>query len=185
MAAGRFAGSKVNWPKLLERFPMKDDANLSKLLTLKKNHEQYLRRLAALPEKAPAIDWAAYKSKLSPAFVDAIKQKYEAISIPYPKSNVDELINTADKELESKADHCKTQNMKIIAELEEEFKKLDAQRPIEEMTLQEYKQAYPDSGPSVPYPTPEPHDDDENSRKWRIYIERAEKGDKSLPKPVY
>ncbi|KAE8748908.1 hypothetical protein FOCC_FOCC004313 [Frankliniella occidentalis] len=184
MAAGRFAGTKVNWPSLLERFPLKDDANLSKVLTLKKNHEAFLRRLAVLPEKAPAIDWAAYKSKISPAFVDAIKQKYEAISVPYPKSNVDDLINNSEKENDQKVANCKAGNLKLVAELEEELKALDSKLPIEEMTIQEYKQAYPDVGPSVSHPTPHPHDDPDNNREWRIYIAAADKGDKSVPRPV-
>lgn len=56
----------------------------------------------SLPEKPPAIDWATYKAKIpNAAFVDAIKQQYEAISIPYPKSNVDEMINAKEKSLVS------------------------------------------------------------------------------------
>ncbi|KAJ1531515.1 hypothetical protein ONE63_000190 [Megalurothrips usitatus] len=177
MAAQRFAGSKVNWKSILDRFPSTAEDQVTKLMKLKKNHETYLRSLAALPEKPPAIDWATYKTKLSnPAFVDAIKQKYEALQIPYPKSNVDSDINNQEQELVS-------ENQKKVQSISEKIKELEDMMPIEQMTLQEFKQAYPEivscrsfKRPSTTHPTPWPCDDPETNSEWRKYLAAKEKG---------
>uniref|UniRef100_A0A6G1S6F5 ATP synthase subunit d, mitochondrial n=1 Tax=Aceria tosichella TaxID=561515 RepID=A0A6G1S6F5_9ACAR len=176
MAANRFSSPKVNWKAIIERFPSTEETQVNKLMKLKKNHEGFVRRLVSLPEKPPAIDWAAYKSKISPAFVDSIKQKYESIKIPYPKSNVDDIINAREKELDVDIAKTVAENNEEIKKLEAEIAALDARLPVEQMTWQEFKQAYPELGPSVSHPTPWPHDDPEVNAQWRAYLAAKEKG---------
>lgn len=177
MAASRFTGSKVNWKAIVDRFPMKNEEQASKLLKLKKNHETYLRRLVSLPEKSPPIDWAAYKAKIpNAAFVDAIKQKYEAVQIPYPKSNVDDIINSKEKENADEVAKIKKEALAEIEAIQKKLAVLDELLPVKDMTIQEFKQAYPDAGVNVEYPSPWPHDDDETNSAWRKYIAAKEKG---------
>uniref|UniRef100_A0A1D1Y014 ATP synthase subunit d, mitochondrial n=1 Tax=Anthurium amnicola TaxID=1678845 RepID=A0A1D1Y014_9ARAE len=174
--AKRFAGVKVNWNSILERFPTKDEEQLLKLAKIRKAHETFVRRVAALPEKPPAIDWAAYKNKIPAAFVDSIKQKYEAISIPYPKNNAEAVINAKEQEMASKVAQAKQDAQSTIKSLEAELNNLGLLMPGEKMTIQEALQTDPKAGVNAAYPTPSPHDDQETNREWRIYIDRKDRG---------
>ncbi|XP_034239900.1 ATP synthase subunit d, mitochondrial-like [Thrips palmi] len=174
--AKRFAGAKVNWASILERFPTKEEEQLAKLAKIRKAHETFIRRVAALPEKPPAIDWTAYKNKIPAAFVDSIKQKYEAIQIPYPKSNVDDAINAKEQEMASKVTKAREDGKATIKKLEDKLAQLELLMPSEKMTIQEAIQTDPKCGVNVAYPTPTPHDDQETNRAWRIYIDRKDKG---------
>lgn len=147
-----------------------------KLAKIRKAHETFIRRVAVLPEKPPAIDWAAYKNKIPAAFVDTIKQKYEAIQIPYPKNNAEEVINAKEQEMATKVAKAKEDAKNEIKQLEAKLAQLELLMPSEMMTIQEAIQTDPKCGVNVAFPTPTPHDDQETNRQWRIYIERKDKG---------
>ena len=56
-------------------------------------------RVVALPEKAPAIDWAFYQQKITtPGFVDSFRKHYETLQVPYPVDNVSSQIDAQQKD---------------------------------------------------------------------------------------
>ena len=57
-------------------------------------------RVLANPENPPAIDWAAYSSKITiPGLVESFQKQYEALKIPYPENKVGHLIDTQKAEV--------------------------------------------------------------------------------------
>merc|ERR1712027_217907 len=91
----------------------------------------HIRKLAALPESLPKIDFANYKTKIAVAgMVDDFQKKYDALKIPYPQ----------DTEASSlKADYAKfvDESKKRIVGIQQEQAKWEAMMPVEEMNLEE------------------------------------------------
>jgi F-type H+-transporting ATPase subunit d len=86
MAARRVASSSVDWAEFARKIPASQKAAFT---AFKQKHDGYLRAVNTLPEKSPAIDFNAYKSKIAIAgMVDDFQKKYETLQIPYPKDNV-------------------------------------------------------------------------------------------------
>merc|ERR1711963_1253899 len=86
MASRRVAATSVNWAEFAKKVPASQKASFQ---ALKQKVDTFQRSVPALPEKAPAIDFAAYKPKIAVAgMVDEFQKKYEALDIPYPKDNL-------------------------------------------------------------------------------------------------
>ena len=62
MAARRLTSSSVDWVEFAKKVP---SAQRPAFNALKNKTDGYVRRIAALPEKAPAIDWNAYRSRIA------------------------------------------------------------------------------------------------------------------------
>lgn len=64
MASRRLAASTVDWAEFAKKIP---DAQRASFNALKNKTDSYVRKISALPDKSPKIDWAAYKSKIAVA----------------------------------------------------------------------------------------------------------------------
>merc|ERR1712080_661342 len=85
MAAQRISASSVNWVEFARKIPAAQKASFQ---AFKQRGDGFVRAVNSLPEAAPKIDFATYKSKIAvPGMVDEFQKKYEALQIPYPKDN--------------------------------------------------------------------------------------------------
>ncbi len=62
MAARRVAASSVNWAEFASKLQPSQKSSFS---ALKNKTDEYVRQIAALPDKLPALDWASYKAKVA------------------------------------------------------------------------------------------------------------------------
>merc|ERR1712007_265695 len=81
MAARRIVQSTVNWSAMAEKV---SDAQRPMFNAFKLRSDSYLRKVSALPENPPAIDWSYYQQKVAiPGLVETFKAKYESLEVPY------------------------------------------------------------------------------------------------------
>lgn len=117
----------------------------------------------ANPETPPKIDWAAYKNKVPVAgMVDAFQKSYEALKVPFPADSltaqVDQQKATVAKEIESFVSASNSR----IAENEKQIAHLKSLLPFNQMTMEDYRDAFPDQAMDpINRPTLWPHTPEE------------------------
>jgi len=160
MAAKRIAQSSVNWAALAERVPENQRLFFN---ALKARSDGYLRRVMANPEKAPKIDWAFYKSKVGVAgLVDTFQKQYEAFSVPYPADKLTGDIANQEKQASEEIQKFVSESNARIASHKKQIAKWDDVLPYEEMTLEDYKDAFPEKAlDPINRPTFWPHNAEE------------------------
>ncbi|KAL5285056.1 ATP5H family protein [Megaselia abdita] len=141
MAARRITASTVNWASLAERVPANQKASFA---NFKSKSDSYLRAVMANPENPPKIDWAFYKKLVTPAMVDTFQQKYEALKVPYPADNVSASIDAQAKETKSEVDSFVKSSKDRISGYESEISHIKGLLPYEQMTLEDYRDAFPE-----------------------------------------
>ncbi|KAJ3663246.1 hypothetical protein Zmor_007550 [Zophobas morio] len=160
MAAKRIAQSAINWAALAERVPP-HQKNLFQ--AFKAKSDQYLRSVLKNPEKAPEINWAFYKSRVPVAgMVDEFQKQYGALKIPYPPDTVSTQIDAQEKELKVEIEKFKQESNARIAELKKELAHLSALIPFDQMTMEDFRDAFPEQAlDPINKPTFWPHDPEE------------------------
>merc|ERR1719384_2845781 len=134
MAARRVSASTVNWAEFARKIPAAQKPSFNAL----KKSDGFVRAVNALPEAAPKIDFAAYKSKVAvDGMVDDFQKKYEALDIPYPKDNVSASLDTLLATKKSEYEKFVADSKVKIGEIEVELAKWEKMRPIEEMNKEE------------------------------------------------
>jgi len=160
MSSKRIASSAVNWAALAERVPENQRIFFN---ALKGRSDGYLRRVLSNPETAPKIDWSVYKSKVAlPGLVDSFQKQYEAFKVPYPQDKVTPEVDAQQKQAEAEIKSFVEASNRRIATYQAAISKWDDVLPFEEMTLEEYKDAFPeDSLDPINNPTFWPHNPEE------------------------
>ncbi|KAF7264183.1 ATP synthase, subunit D [Rhynchophorus ferrugineus] len=160
MAAKRIAQSSINWSQFAERVP---EHQRQTFLAFKAKSDGYLRRVLAQPEKAPAIDWAFYKQRVPVAgMVDEFQKQYAALTIPYPPDTVSNQIDAQEKELKADIEKFKAESNARIAEYKKQLAHLASLLPYDQMTLEDYRDAFPDLAlDPLNKPTFWPHDEED------------------------
>lgn len=160
MAARRISGSSVNWAAIAERV---SPAQKPQFNTFKARSDKYLRAVMANPEQAPKIDWAAYKKNVAVAgMVDNFQKQYEAIKIPYPADTVSSQVDAQAKEIESDIAKFKKESEARIECHQKELAHLKSLLPFSQMTMEDYKDAYPEQAlDPINRPTFWPHTPEE------------------------
>lgn len=142
MAARRITQSSINWTALAERVP---ENQKGFFIAFKAKSDGYLRRMMANPESAPKIDWEYYKAHIPlQGMVDDFRKKYEALNIPYPSDNVTPQIEQQEREALKEVQGFIKQSNTRIAGYETEVARLKSLLPFEQMTMEDFKDAYPD-----------------------------------------
>ncbi|XP_054009067.1 ATP synthase subunit d, mitochondrial [Hylaeus anthracinus] len=149
----------INWAALIERIP---ESEKNVLATFRAKSDQYLRRMLANPEAPPKIDWAFYrKSVATPGLVDKFQKEYESLSIPYPADKYTADIDNEAKQMEQKIDaFCENADQQI-KELQSKVDYIKGLIPFSEMTMEDYKDLYPDHAFNPDKPTMWPHESED------------------------
>lgn len=175
MAARRIAQSSINWSALAERVPANQRNSFG---AFKTKSDVYVRSVLANPENPPKIDWEYYK-RLIPVqgLVDGFQKQYDALKVPYPKDNfssqVDSEIEVSKKEIDS----YKKGSEDRIQNYEKEICHLKSLLPYDQMTMEDYRDAFPESAlDPINKPTFWPHTPEEQvgyKSKEQLEAEKA------------
>ena len=154
----RKAIKSINWAALAERIP---ESEKNTLAAFRAKSEQYLRRMAANPESPPKIDWSYYKKNVTaPGLVDQFQKQYEALSIPYPADKYTAEIESEEKQMAKKMEEFIQEVDKAIAHSQREIENVKSLLPFSEMTMEDFKDMYPDLAFNPEKPTAWPHTDE-------------------------
>ncbi|CAG0917463.1 unnamed protein product [Notodromas monacha] len=156
MATRRFTKSAVDWAALYERVPSNQKTNLA---AFRNKSETYMRKLLAFPENPPKINWDMYRQSISvPAFVDAMKQQYESVKVPYPADKYTADVAAQEKEAEeSTVKFIKDSNDRITI-YQNELAIWDDMISLEEMTEEDFLDAFPQIAINPEKPSIWPHE---------------------------
>merc|ERR1711997_626996 len=141
MAAQRISASTVNWVEFARKIPAAQKASFQ---AFKQKSDGFVRAVNSLPEAAPKIDFATYKSKIAvPGMVDEFQKKYEALQIPYPKDNASAALDS--QLVAKKAEYTKfvAASEAKIAEIQTELDKWEKMRPFTDMNFEELARQAP------------------------------------------
>jgi len=175
MAARRIAQSSINWSALAERVPPNQKGSFA---AFKTKSDVYMRAVLANPEKPPAIDWAYYKNLVPVAgLVDSFQKQYEALKIPYPADTVTPQVEEQAKQTRAEIEKFKAESNAKISTYEKDIAHLKSLLPYEQMTMEDYRDAFPDKAlDPINRPTFWPHNPEEQvgyKSKEQIEAEKA------------
>ncbi|KAK0081899.1 hypothetical protein PV325_011406 [Microctonus aethiopoides] len=153
--AARRAIKSINWSGIAERMMEEDRAIFSAFRT---KSDGYLRRMQENPETAPAIDWSYYKKHVSAAgMVDQFQKEYESLKIPYPADTYTSLIEDQEKDAQAHVQKFIQESNERIKAAEAEITRIQSLLPFNEMTLEDFAEAYPEHAWNPEKPTMWPH----------------------------
>uniref|UniRef100_A0A1B6DLU4 ATP synthase subunit d, mitochondrial n=1 Tax=Clastoptera arizonana TaxID=38151 RepID=A0A1B6DLU4_9HEMI len=160
MAAKRFIQSKINWAEIAERVP---EQQKPQYIAFKAKSDNYLRRVMAYPENPPKIDWTIYKNKIPIAgLVENFQKQYDSLKIPYPQDTTVSQLDALEKELNADVKKFISESNVRIEEYSKELTRLLSLLPFEQMTMEDYRDAYPDLAMDpINKPTFWPHGEDD------------------------
>ncbi|NXA35998.1 ATP5H synthase, partial [Eudromia elegans] len=143
MAGRRAALKAIDWAAFSERVPSSQRAMFN---ALKTRSDALSARLASLPEKPPAIDWAYYKATVAKAgMVDDFQKKFSALKVPEPVDTQTAKVDAQEKEAaKSSAEYVEASKARI-AQYEQELRKLRSMIPFEQMTFDDLHEAFPET----------------------------------------
>ncbi|KAM6317258.1 ATP5H synthase, partial [Podargus strigoides] len=143
MAGRRAAIKAIDWAAFAERVPPNQKAMFN---ALKTRNDALSARLAALPEKPPTIDWSHYKAVIAKAgMVDEFQKKFSALKIPEPVDTQTAKIDAQEQEAtKSGAEYVQASKARV-AQYEQQLQKLRSMIPFEQMTLEDFHEAFPET----------------------------------------
>ncbi|XP_077379767.1 ATP synthase peripheral stalk subunit d, mitochondrial [Festucalex cinctus] len=143
MAGRRIALKAVDWVAFAERVPPNQKGMFN---ALKTRSDAISAKLTSLPESPAAIDWSYYKSAVAKAgMVDDFEKKFKALKIPEPVDTQTSAINTQEVEADKDAKAYVEASKARVAEYEAELDKFKNMIPFDQMTVQEFNEAFPET----------------------------------------
>ncbi|KAL6259421.1 hypothetical protein P5V15_009344 [Pogonomyrmex californicus] len=151
----RRAIKAINWSALAEKIP---ETEKTAFAAFKAKSDQHLRRMNSNPETPPKIDWAFYKKNISvPGLVDKFQKEYESFKVPYPIDKYTSEVEAQEKEVNSKIGQFIVESNQRIATATKEIERIRNLLPFSEMTMEDFRDAYPDQAINPDKPTAWPH----------------------------
>ncbi|KAL0129601.1 hypothetical protein PUN28_001700 [Cardiocondyla obscurior] len=151
----RRAIKAINWSALAEKIPETEKAAFA---AFKAKSDQHLRRMTANPESPPKIDWVYYKKNIPlSGLVDKFQKEYESLKVPFPADKYTSDIEAEEKQVHAEIEEFIKESNNRIATAEAEINKIKNLLPFSEMTMEDFRDAYPDQAINVDKPTIWPH----------------------------
>lgn len=119
--------------------------------------------VTANPENAPKIDWDAYRKSVPIAgMVDAFQKQYEALKVPYPADSMSAQVDAQKQQAQKEIENFISASKNRIAEHESSIAHVKSLLPFNQMTMEDYRDAYPDEAlDPINRPTFWPHTPEE------------------------
>ncbi|XP_023228615.1 ATP synthase subunit d, mitochondrial-like [Centruroides sculpturatus] len=155
MAARRIGRSAIDWAAFVERVP---ENQKSFFQAFKIRSDEYIRRVNSYPENPPAIDWEFYRKRIAmPGIVNEFEKAYNSLKVPYPTEKTIPEIDAQEKASEKKVEEFIKASNERIAKYQKELDSLKAIIPFEEMTMEDFYDAFPQYALNPKNPTFWPH----------------------------
>lgn len=160
MAARRVTQSSVNWSALAERV---SENQRTSFVAFKTKSDKYLRSVTANPEAPPAINWSHYEKSIAiPGLVQSFKSQYEGMKIAYPADSYTKLVDAQESQVKKEIEDFVKASESRIAAYKKEAEHLKSLLPFDQMTLEDFRDAFPDQAlDAINKPTFWPHNPEE------------------------
>lgn len=134
---GRRAGQLViDWGRMAGMISEEGRARFSQL---RGRYEACKASLNSYPQKPQPINWDFYRRNVAiPGLVDSFQKQYEATTVPYPKDTTSASIDKREREVEVIVKETLEKSKETVKKWQEELAVLKAQKPFEDMTIDEY-----------------------------------------------
>nr|XP_060620696.1 ATP synthase subunit d, mitochondrial [Anolis sagrei ordinatus] len=143
MAGRRAALKAIDWAAFAERVPPNQKPMF---MALKTRSDGLSAKLTSLPEAPPAIDWAFYKAAIAKVgMVDEFENKFKALKIPEPVDTQSAKIDAQEQEAAKSAASYVQASKDRIVQYEKELQKFKNMIPFDQMTLDDYFEAFPET----------------------------------------
>ncbi|XP_024877425.1 ATP synthase subunit d, mitochondrial-like [Temnothorax curvispinosus] len=151
----RRAIKAITWSALAEKIPETEKAAFT---AFKAKSDQHLRRMNANPEAPPKLDWAYYKKSIPiPGLVDKFQKEYESFKVPYPVDKYTSEVEAQEKEIHVKIEDFIKESNQRIATATKEIDRIKSLLPFSEMTMEDFRDSYPEHAINPDKPTVWPH----------------------------
>ncbi|XP_011314625.1 ATP synthase subunit d, mitochondrial [Fopius arisanus] len=152
--AARRAIKTIDWAAIAARINENDRAIYA---AFKSKSDGFLRRMEEFPESVPAIDWAFYKKNISGSMVDSFQKEYDSLQVPYPADKYTATVEQQAEAADQKVKAFIADSNKQIADWQGEITRVQSLIPFEQMTMEDFAEAYPQVAWNPDKPTLWPH----------------------------